>query len=115
MSWSLSSWQAARKPFELELYGRWYRARPVSAERVLAYQAALRGASEAQGWAETLKLLRDAFPWRPSYWWRGDPVKLFARVIKDSPAAAAEALRAFFPLLQGAPSVPLTNGTSLPP
>jgi hypothetical protein len=115
MSWSFSSWQAARRPWELEIDGRRWVARPVSAERVMAYQGALIGASVEQGWAETLKLLRDAFPWRPSYVWRGDPVKAFAEVIRVAPDAATEALQSFFPLLRGATAALSTSGTPSQP
>lgn len=115
MSFSFSSWQAARRTWELEIDGRRWVARPVSAERVLAYHGELVGASVAQGWKITLALLRDAFPWRPSYWWRGDPVKYFARVIRVAPDAATAALQDFFPLLRGAPlpPAPATPGTTL--
>lgn len=115
MSFSFSSWQAARRPWELEIDGRRWVARPVSAERVLRYQVALMGASVEAGWQATLALLRDAFPWRPSYVWRGDPVKHFARIIREAPEAATSALQDFFPLLGGAPpSAPRTNGISSP-
>lgn len=115
MSFSFSSWQAARRPWELEIDGRKWVARPVSSERVLRYQMELIGASVDAGWKATLALLRDAFPWRPSYVWRGDPVKHFARIIRDAPEAATAALQDFFPLLRGAaPSAPQTNGTSSP-
>lgn len=114
MSFSFSSWQAARRPWELEIDGRRWVARPVSAERVLRYQAALIGASVEDGWKATLSLLRDAFPRRPSYAWRGDPVTHFARVIREAPEAATAALTDFFPLLRGAPSAPQTNGIDSP-
>lgn len=112
----MTSWAKARQTWELEIGGRSWRARPVSAHRVMLYQAQLLGAGEAQGWALVLELLRDAFPWRPSYMWRGDPVKHFARLIRDTPEAASEALRDFFPLLAGVPTTPApaTHGTNSP-
>lgn len=110
MSFSYTSWQSARRPWVLEIDGRTWTARPVSAERVMAYQAELIGASHAAAWLATLTLMRDAFPWRPSYTWRRDPVKEFARVIREAPDAATAALTDFFPLLRGAPSALPTNG-----
>lgn len=115
MSFSYSSWQAARRPWELEINGRTWVARPVSAETVLAYQGELLGASQSASWKATLKLLRKAFPWRPSFYWRGDPVKAFAQIIRDAPDAAAVALQDFFPLLRGAPSAHPTSGTPSQP
>lgn len=114
MSWSYDSWRAARRPWELVIHGRSWTARPVSAEAVLAYQAEIIGASRERAWQATLALLRKAFPWRPSYIWRGDPVKHFAQVIREAPDAAAQALQDFFPLLRGAesPSGSPTNGTA---
>lgn len=115
MSFSYDSWKAARRPWELVIDGRSWVARPVSAERVLAYQLELVGASNDAGWTATLALLREAFPWRPSYYWRKDPVKEFARVIREAPDAATEAIKDFFPLLRGVTSAHPTNGIASQP
>lgn len=106
MSFSVDSYRAARRTWTLTIDGRTWVARPVSAEAVLAYQGALGGASPDAGWKATLALLRLAFPRRPSYWWRGDPVKAFARVIREAPDAAKAALTDFFPMLRGVPMEP---------
>jgi hypothetical protein len=59
-------------------------------------------------------LLRIAFPWRPSYIWRGDPVSIIGAML---PREQAEVLRDFFQSLgvtvrkPTLPTSPKTNGT----
>lgn len=112
MSFSLTSWHAARRTWQLEIDGRSWTARPVSLPVVIAYQQKLLGASPTEGWDLTADLLRHAFPWRLSYRWRGDPVKRFRTMARDYPDAARQAMVDFFPYLTGVPpTAPAMNGT----
>jgi len=106
--------RAAHRPWEFVVDGRRFVAQPVSTPAVLAFHAAVRGRSPERA---LRALLRRAFPWRPSYWWFGDPVQLLLRL---EPAAQREALADFFGHLEGKPTSPLptkipqTPGTSSP-
>lgn len=112
MSFSATSWHAARRTWQLEIGGRAWVARPVSLPAVIAYQRELVGATPAQAWKLTAALLRQAFPWRLSYRWRGDPVAAFNALARDYPDAARQAMVDFFPYLTGAPpELPVTSGT----
>lgn len=104
---------AARRTWELTIAGRSFVARPISVEQVYAFEILSHGLPRALYWAAFLKLLRLAFPKRLSFWWRGDPVTLFAALPDDAKERARES---FFPYLAGVPAhVPsdlATAGTS---
>ncbi len=113
MSFSTTSWHAARRTWTLEIDGRAWTARPVSLPAVIAYYHELSTVTPDKGWDVTAKLLRLAFPWRLSFRWRGDPVKVFRQLARDYPDAARQAMVDFFPYLTGVTkSAPVTNGTT---
>lgn len=116
MGFSTTSWHAARRVWTLEIDGRQWVARPVSLPDVITYQTKLLTATAAEGWELTAALLRLAFPWRPSFWWRGDPVAAFRQLARDYPDAARQAMVDFFPCLTGTPNLraPVTDGTISP-
>lgn len=72
----LHALREAHRPWEFTAGRRTYVARPVSIEQVIAYEEECIGASPAALMRARRKLLRVAFPWRPSFVWRGDPVAL---------------------------------------
>lgn len=104
------AYRAAREPFVLVIGRRAWRARPVSAELVIATRKDLTG-DDLQAQARALMtLLRAAFPWRLSMAWLGDPVRQLLQL--DLPTRQ-EVLRRFFRFLGGAPTerAPETTGT----
>lgn len=114
------AWLEARRPWELRLAGKVWRAAWVSPATVMAFQSAVKVADDDQvdrvAQAEALRvLLRAMFPPRWRYVWRGDPVRLILAL--DEPAQGA-ILRDFFESLAVAWTLPLpgtTPGTSSPP
>lgn len=100
---NLDALRAAATPWQFVAGGRTYTARPVSVEQVIAYEGEIVGASAAAILRARRKLLRVAFPWRPSFVWRGDPVDL----ICESPPGLHAALMAdFFASLRSSPLEP---------
>lgn len=103
------AYRKAREPFTFTCSGRTWVARPVSAEVVAACEPDLARGDAATQRRATERLLRAAFPWRLSYWWRGDPV---ARILHLDVSARNAALTAFFRFLGGrAAPPPATHGT----
>lgn len=103
---------AAREPFELVVRRRVYRAKPVSAELVIAVERDLVSGDTARMGRALTRLLRAAFPWRWQYLWTGDPVRRFLSL---DLATRAEGLRRFFSFLGVATSAaPETTGTPSP-
>ncbi len=106
----LDALRAAAEPWAFAAGGRTYTARPVSVEQVIAYEAACAGASAAQVLRARRRLLRLAFPWRPSFWWRGDPVAL---ICAAPPALHRVVMDSFFASLRSSsrPEDPATSET----
>lgn len=105
----LDALRAASEPWQLTVGGRTYTARPVSIEQMIAHEAECLGASGAVVMRSRRKLLRIAFPWRPSFWWRGDPVAL---ICESPPAIHRELIQSFYQSLQ---SLRSPNGTRATP
>jgi hypothetical protein len=83
---------AAQAPWQLTTRGKTYTARAVSAPQVARYLAAATGTPAA--FKNALEsLLREAFPWRPSFRWRGDPVQV---ILAMPPSQLAATLTDFF-------------------
>jgi len=103
------AYRAAREPFEVVVYGRRHRARPVSAELVIAVQPHLASGNVATATAALKRLLRAAFPWRVWMWFRGDPVY---HVLYLDMATRNALITSFFRFLGGvSPTLPETSGT----
>jgi len=111
MSFNLDAYREANAGWALTVGGRRYAARPVSAEQVLVYQGEIEGASPKMAQRALRRLLRCAFPWRPSFVWRGDPVNV---IMAARPHEQRAMVQDFFESLAGT-SAPLpaspTNGT----
>lgn len=106
---SASDYQRAQEPWQIELDGTAFTARLVSQQAVFAYwarvedaQRTLTGAKNQEVASAVLmrvivralrRLLREAFPWRPSMLVHGDPVR---RIFRLDPATFWEAIRDFF-------------------
>lgn len=107
------AYRKARDPFKVRVHGRLYEALPVSAELVIAVQPDLASDSVATRTQALKRLLRAAFPWRLSMWWRGDPV--YHILYLDGPTRGA-LIAGFFRFLGGDQSVspPATDGTTSP-
>jgi hypothetical protein len=89
----LDAWRAINPTWSLTLDGYTYRARPVSARAVAEWVVALGKATADEQFRLYEKLYRLAFPWVPSYLWRGDPV---AKIMALPPAAFVEVKADFF-------------------
>lgn len=90
----LDAWRAANlATWSLTLDGYTYHARPVSARAVAALIPAIMAAQPDAQFALYQQLFRLAFPWVPSYVWRGDPV---AKIMALEPAAFREVRDDFF-------------------
>lgn len=111
-TFDVDAWRQSRERWGVKLDGREYFARDVSAPAVVAAHLELQGASAGQERAILLKLLRLAYPWRLSMWWRGDPVDLIATL---PPLAWREVIKSFFAHVTGNPVTSMTvMGRSLP-
>jgi hypothetical protein len=107
----LDAWRSANQPtWSLTLDGYEYKAHPVSAVAVARLVETLGKAGPSQQLALYRSLFRLAFPWVPSYVWRGDPV---AKIMALSPAAFREVRDDFFGHLgaQQKPHAPATSTT----
>ncbi len=90
---NLDALREAHRPWSFTTGRRTYVARPVSVEQVIAYEGECIGASVAVRMRALRRLLRQAFPWRPSFLWRGDPVAI---VMGASPPVHHQLVRDFF-------------------
>lgn len=91
---SSKAWLDAHQPWTYTTTRRrTYAARPISTPRLIAYFGAMEGASIQRQQIETRALLREAFPMRLSFAWRGDPVD---EIIEAPPEQQGEILRSFF-------------------
>lgn len=106
----LDALRAAHEPWTFSTGGRTYTARPVSVEQVIAHEAECVGASPAAVMRARRRLLRLAFPWRPSFLWRGDPVRA---ICSASPALHRVVMDSFFVALQS--SFPRSATPATPP
>ena len=98
MGLDLDAWRRANPTWSLTLDGYTYRARPVSARAVADLMPALTAAGPVAQLKLLERLFRLAFPWVPSYVWRGDPV---AKIMALPPAALREVRDDFFGHLGG--------------
>lgn len=107
----LDAWRDANPGWSLTLDGYTYRARPVSARAVGALVAALGGATATESFGLYERLFRLAFPWVPSYLWRGDPV---SKIMALPPRAFREVRDDFFVHLGagGKQTAPATSTTA---
>lgn len=95
---SAVTWRAAHAPWTFTTARRrTYEARPLSGPRVLQFLVETEGARPAAREAALEALLREAFPLRWSFVWRGDPV----REILRAPLAEREAILTSFFRFQG--------------
>lgn len=99
-TFDVDAWRQSRERWGVKLDGREFFARDVSAPAVVAAHLELQGADAGQERAILLKLLRLAYPWRLSMWWRGDPVELIANL---PPLAWREVIKSFFAYVTGNP------------
>jgi hypothetical protein len=99
-SFNLDAFRAAHRPWSFQVGGFTFEARHVSARQVLRYEDRVRaaGKDERKLLSAVTWLLRRAFPFRPSYFWRGDPV---GAILRLEPAARRAALADFFSRLRG--------------
>lgn len=115
----LDDYRKAHAPWCFTHQGRAFVARPVSADQAeaflsadLAVSALGAGATARRTAARARqRLLRQMFPWRLSYLWRGDPVPT---ILALEPPAQRELLLDFFEFLgviKRASSAPATDGT----
>lgn len=109
MGFDADAWRAEHEPWTFTTRGRTYVASPVSVPVLQRFFTMTQGADFATQEREIERVLRVAFPWRPSFQWRGDPVKL---ILAMEPAARRSALADFFGRIQGTPAVPATSGMS---
>lgn len=119
MAFDVDAFREAHRPWAFTYRGRAFPARHVSALLVLEYEDRVRRAAAVgktnAGRGARLHLaalhilLRHAYPWRPTYLIRGDPVKI---ILGLEPAARAEALKDFFACLQGKPAIHLNGHTT---
>jgi hypothetical protein len=114
MSFNLDAYRTINVGWSLTVGGRTYRARPVSAEQVIAYLGEMEGASPRRAQRALRHLLRHAFPRRVSFWWRGDPVDV---VMRARPHEQHAMVQDFFVSLAGPnprQSESPTSGTGSP-
>lgn len=104
----LDALRAAHEPWTFQTGGRTYVARPVSIEQVIAHEAECVGASPAAVMRARRKLLRIAFPWRASFLWRGDPVRV---ICEASPTVHRAVMDSFFASLQSSSPRPAMRAT----
>lgn len=119
MAFDVDAVLAAHRAWSFTLGAQTFLARHVSAMTVVEYDhrateatALLKKYPRRGSRAQVMALrwlLRRAFPWRPSYLLRGDPVNLILRL---PPAARTETLTDFFACLQG--MTPTTDPATLP-
>lgn len=121
MGFNADAYLRARKPWELVLGGRTYRAGWVSVEQVQAFLVAFQGEkkegedqvtppSAEQRTAATQVFLRKVFPARVSYLWR-DPV---GQIMGLDEEARGAILADFFVWWKAQRSASSTNGTDSP-
>jgi hypothetical protein len=96
----LEAYRAARRPWSFKTDdGRLFVAKHVSAMDALRFQEMGEAATRARQQVIALRfILRRAFPWRPSYMLRGDPVEI---ILNFEPLARSEAMADFFEYLWG--------------
>lgn len=123
MAFDVTQYRAAHRPFALTVgegrSRRIFTARHVSAPQVFRFQemhaAAVAAGNRRRQEAAIRWVLRVAFPWRFSYLYRGDPVRL---LLAFEPGARREALADFFGVLRGPEAATAqsngraTNGTT---
>ena len=109
MGFDADAWRAEHVPWTFTTRGRTYESAPVSVAALQRFFTNTQGADFATQERELRTVLRVAFPWRPSFQWRGDPVRLLMAL---EPAARRSALADFFGRMQDSPTVPATPGTT---
>jgi hypothetical protein len=102
VAFDVDKFRESHRPWEFHIGAQTFTARHVSTPAVLAFHADFNGAGNERDRLRALRrLLRQAFPWRPSYLGRGDPVRMLLYL---EPAARSEALDSFFESLKARPS-----------
>ena len=92
-TFDLDAFREAHRPFAFTAGGFTFEARIISAEQMRQFATVASRADAAGQHRALAALLRIAFPWRPSYIWRGDPV---TTILALEPQAREEALESFF-------------------
>jgi hypothetical protein len=112
----LDAYREAHQPFSFAAGGRRYYARHVSAGQMSAYFRAAETGDIAVIEKALRALLRTAFPWRPSFIWRGDPVDLILRRLPpDERRAVMTDFFGFLGVIAKAATPPrMTPGNLLP-
>lgn len=91
MAFDADSYVEASQPWSIKIRGVTYTAQPWSAMHAIAFTAGWEAANTEQEkqalWAGVLQRL---FPWQLSYWWEGNPVKLFYSLSSEKQKAAVE-------------------------
>jgi hypothetical protein len=95
VAFDLDALREANELWSFTTRGHTYRALPVSPEQVMEYQHRL--AKSANNPAAITRVhrwfFRQAFPWRPSMIWLGDPVDL---ILATRPSERQELFKSFF-------------------
>jgi hypothetical protein len=101
MAFDVDAFRAAHRPWSFTVGGRTFLARHVSAPQCQRFERerAAAGADQRKHRTAFWRILRAAFPWRPSYLTRGDPVRIILDELE--PPARAETLTDFFECLRG--------------
>lgn len=113
MGFNVDAFREAHRPWSFTVGGKTFGARHVSAPDCQRFDRmrVAAGIDAKKHMRAIWWILRRAFPWRPSYMLRGDPVKI---ILALEPAARGEAMADFFGSLQGLSPTTLqktANGT----
>lgn len=108
MGFNVDALKQSWTPWTLTLGGVTYTERPVSVEQVRRFWRGMESPEERVRAKAVKGLLRTAFPWRPHYVWKGDPVRRFLAL---DPPIQAKALQDFF-VLWTARWAPLSSKTT---
>ena len=99
MAFNVDAFRESHRPWSFTVGAVTFLGRHVSAMTVMRYEDMLKAARHPRQMTNAVRwLLRHAFPWRPSYLLRGDPVSILMGL---EPQARREALDDFFGYLRG--------------
>lgn len=108
---SADAFVEALEPWSFSVGGRRYVAHPVSAPSVARFLAACATGQPNEALVGLRALLREAFPKRLSFLWRGDPV---LEILAMAPRARDATLQDFFGSLGLRIAAPLSSEASTP-
>lgn len=111
-NFSADSFLEALEPWSFTTGGRRYVAQPVSAPRVARFLHACTSAQPNEQHRQLKALLREAFPKRLSFLWRGDPV---LEILAMEPRTRDATLKSFFASLGLTTLAPTSSEASTPP